>query len=257
MNPCISVIIPAYNRFYEVRDAVESVLRQKERTDTEIIVVDDASEPPLTLTPYMPLVTLIALKDNAGVSRARNIGAERAKGRYLAFLDSDDLFLPYKLSRQLAVMEKGALASHTDEHWYKENRFINQSLKLARYGGEIFPKILDKCRVSPSSFMIEREFFRSLGGFDEKLRYLEDYEFFLRVASRSPIEYIEEKLIIKRAVSQNSLSAQIKHIESERLNILKDFIMKNTRYIKPTDLEAAKAELERKKKIVRPEFYSK
>jgi glycosyltransferase involved in cell wall biosynthesis len=248
MNLNISVIIPVHNRFWEVRDAVESVLRQKERA--EIIVVDDASEPPLTLTPYMPLVTLIALKENAGVSRARNIGVERAKGRYLAFLDSDDLFLPDKLSRQLAVMESGALASHTNEHWYKENRFINQSPKLARYGGDIFSKILDKCRISPSSFMIEREFFRSLDGFDEKLRYLEDYEFFLRAASREAIEYIEEKLIIKRAVTQNSLSAQIKHIESERQNILEDFILKNARYIKPTDLDAAKAELERKRKIV-------
>jgi glycosyltransferase involved in cell wall biosynthesis len=249
----ISVIIPVYNRFWEIKDAVESVLRQKrDGAAAEIIVVDDGSYPPMlsALTPYLPLITLITLPKNQGVSYARNIGAEKANGRYLAFLDSDDIFLPGKLARQLAVMENGARASHTDEYWFKKDRFINQGAKHARYGGVILSKILDRCRISPSSFMIEKTLFDELGGFDIKLPFLEDYEFFLRAADRVRIEYITEKLIIKRSVTQNSLSAQIKHIESARLDILKGFVAGHS--LKPDDSAAAQREIERKTRIVKP-----
>jgi glycosyltransferase involved in cell wall biosynthesis len=248
----ISVIIPVYNRFWEIKDAAESVTRQKrDGIRAEIIVVDDGSRPPMrdALIPYLPLITLINLPKNQGVSYARNIGAERAAGRYLAFLDSDDIFLPGKLARQLEVMKSGARASHTDEHWFKKDRFINQGAKHTRYGGEIFSKILDKCRISPSSFMIEKALFNELGGFDTNLPFLEDYEFFLRTASRVRIEYITEKLIIKRSITQNSLSAQITHIESARLDILKDFVTRHK--LNPNDLAAAQREIERKKRIVK------
>ncbi|MDR2401786.1 MAG: glycosyltransferase family 2 protein [Deferribacteraceae bacterium] len=248
-SPVVSVVIPVYNRFLEIKDAVESVLRQINcGGKIEIIVVDDASDIFNPLVPYLPLITLIPLKENSGVSRARNIGAEKAKGDYIAFLDSDDLFLPHKLSRQLAAMSGGIMASHTNEHWFKRDRFINQSPKHARYGGNILSKIFDKCRISPSSFMIERKLFYDLGGFDESLRSLEDYEFFLRLANRVTIEYIREKLIIKRAVTQNSLSAQILHIESKRLAILENFVAKEN--LNLSDLKAAETEIERKRGIV-------
>ncbi|MDR2104755.1 MAG: glycosyltransferase family 2 protein [Deferribacteraceae bacterium] len=247
----VSVVIPVYNRFWEVKDAVESLMRQKRAPAFEIIVVDDASDEPIqrSLEPYAPIIKLIALKENSGVSKARNVGADAAKGRFLAFLDSDDLFLPYKLAHQVDIMQSGAFkASHTDEYWFKGDRFINQARKHARYGGEIFSKVLDKCRISPSSFMIEKTFFSSLGGFNESLRTLEDYEFFIRAADRTPIEYIEEKLIIKRALTQNSLSSQIVHIESGRLDILQNILL--TVKLKPEHRRAAEIEVERKLKIV-------
>jgi glycosyltransferase involved in cell wall biosynthesis len=250
-EPVISVVVPVYNRFWEVKDAVESIMRQRDCPDFEIIVVDDCSEKPMriSLAGYSPLIKLITLQENGGVSRARNIGAQKAQGSYLAFLDSDDLFLPQKLSRQLAAMKAGGVqASHTDEHWFKRDKFINQGYKHARYGGDIFPKILDKCRISPSSFMIERELFCSLGGFNESLRTLEDYEFFLRAADRVPIGYIKEKLIIKRAITQNSLSAQIMHIESKRLKILQNLVFNEN--LKPANRAAAEEEIARKLKIV-------
>jgi hypothetical protein len=97
--------------------------------------------------------------------------------------------------------------------------------------------------------MIEKALFNELGGFDIKLPFLEDYEFFLRTASRVRIEYITEKLIIKRAITQNSLSSQITHIESARLDILKDFVTRHR--LKPDDLAAAQREIERKTRIVK------
>jgi glycosyltransferase involved in cell wall biosynthesis len=202
---------------------VESVFAQSHPAG-EVIVVDDGSsaETYESLKPYLPALRYIHMEENRGVSAARNLGVSAAKGKYIAFLDSDDIFLPDKLAAQLPLM-KEASASHTDEHWFRRDRFVNQGAAHSKYGGEIFCKILDKCRISPSSFMIEKALFEGLGGFNENLRVCEDYEFFLRLASKHSVAYLPKKLIIKRAVAENSLSAGIKYIESIRLGILEDF----------------------------------
>lgn len=195
----------------------------------EIIVVDDGSKIPHkeALLPYMPRIKIISTT-NRGVSAARNTGAAEAKGQYIAFLDSDDLFLKNKLERQLKFMRKTACrVSHTDEFWYKTDRFINQGKAHTKYGGRILGNILDKCRISPSSLMLERDLFLSMGGFDENLRVCEDYELSLRLALHHEIAFLNEKHIIKRAITGNSLSASIKHIESIRLTILERFAAEN------------------------------
>ncbi len=106
----VSVIIPTYNRAALVAEAVASVLAQTWR-DFEVLVVDDGSTDGTieALAPYASRLRLLRRESRGGVSAARNTGIKAARGEWLAFLDSDDLWLPEKLSRQMAY-----LAAHPD-----------------------------------------------------------------------------------------------------------------------------------------------
>lgn len=247
----VSAVIPVYNRTDTLKDAVESVLFQ-DYSNIEIIVVDDGSETDLSviLKPYLHFINFIKLDRNYGVSRARNEGIKAANGEFIAFLDSDDVWLPFKISHQLELMQKeGTKVCHTHEFWFKTDRFINQSKKHTRYGGEIFPHILDICRISDSSLMVARDVFDVSGMFNEDMKVCEDYELFLRITSQFKVSYSEKKCIIKRSITDDQLSASIKHIESIRMVALENFIQ-NSKNLRPDLKEAALSELERKKTIV-------
>ncbi|WP_022851236.1 glycosyltransferase family 2 protein [Limisalsivibrio acetivorans] len=248
----VSTVIPVYNRPLHIRDAVETVLAQHYK-DNEIIVVDDASDAGVyrSLKPYLPLLRYIRLDRNSGVSAARNAGIVEANGEYIAFLDSDDLWLPFKLRNQIPLMEQeGTAISHTNEFWFRKDRFINQGNKFKRYGGFIFDKILDICRISPSSLCVRADAFRRCGMFNEDMRVCEDYEFFLRICAKEKVSYLELPAVIKRAVTNDQLSTTIKHIESIRLLALLNFLNHNGEL--PSSLKRkAMQEVNRKWGIVR------
>ena len=248
----LSVIIPIYNRRYQLRDAIDSVLSQ--RFVDEIIVVDDFSDELSykDLNQYLPIVKYFRTDINKGVSASRNIGVSIAKSEYVAFLDSDDIYLPSKCSKQYKFMiDNDYKISHTNEFWYRESKFINQNKDMARYGGEIFSKILDKCRVSPSTIMIEKKLFETIKGFDESLRVCEDYELLLRLSMNNLVGYIEDRLTIKRSITEDQLSKSIKHIESVRLDILEKFKSKYFDKLKTDNKIALNLEIERKSNIVK------
>ncbi len=119
MNPEISIITPAYNAENYISKTIESVKAQTYR-DWELIVVDDCSTDytSVLVSDYADTdsrIKLIKAPKNGGVAKARNIGLENAKGDYIAFVDSDDLWTPDKLEKQLAFMkEKGCVLSYTD-----------------------------------------------------------------------------------------------------------------------------------------------
>ncbi len=237
-----------------MRDAIESVLIQSFKP-LEIIVIDDGSSINMMsyLKNYMHHISLIKLEKNKGVSFARNIGIKKASGEYIAFLDSDDLFLPNKLEYQINYMNENDLyISHTNEFWYRKDRWVNQSKNNKRYGGYIFDKILDKCRISPSSLIVHKSVFDEAGLFDEDLRVCEDYEISIRFALKYKIGYIEEKLIIKRAIEENSLSANIEHIEYIRYSILERIYKNMKNGLDLTSQQALINEINRKKHIIRP-----
>ena len=250
----VSVIIPVYNRTFSIRDAVESVLIQSIKP-SEIIVIDDGSsfDTASYLKNYMHHIRLIKLNKNEGVSFARNTGIKAACGEYIAFLDSDDLFLPKKLECQINYMdENNLLISHTDEFWYRKDSWVNQGKSNKRYGGYIFDKILDKCRISPSSLIVHKSVFDKSGYFNEDLKVCEDYEISLRFALKYKIGYLEKKLIIKRAVEENSLSAGLCHIEYIRYEILEKLYRKINNTLDLNSKNALIREIERKKQIISP-----
>ncbi|ADD69167.1 glycosyl transferase family 2 [Denitrovibrio acetiphilus DSM 12809] len=241
-----SVIIPVFNRTQTLKTAIESVLAQSFR-DFEIIVVDDGSDKSVSsaLRPYMPMIRYIRIEKNMGVSYARNIGIREAKGLYTAFLDSDDIWLPDKLSAQHEALTATKLkVCHTNEFWFRKDRFINQGAKHKRHGGMIFDKVLDFCRISPSSVVIHRDVFKTCGVFDSNMRTCEDYDLWLRICSKFEVCYLPEKHIIKRAVTNDQLSDSIKNIEYIRLVSLARFV--KCKNIKPTLKVPAIKEISRK-----------
>ncbi len=197
----ISVIIPTFNRACLVKEALESVLGQKVAVD-EIIIVDDGSndETVQVLQKYKDEIRILR-QENKGVSATRNRGIAEAKYEWLAFLDSDDLWHANKIMRQKQVLldQPGYKICYTDEEWRKNGKWKNQKIIHQKYSGWIYPHCLPRCIISPSSVLVHRSVFQTVGFFDESLPACEDYDLWLRVACRFKVLYLEEKLIVKRA----------------------------------------------------------
>ncbi len=205
----VSVIIPTYNRAAWVAEAVASVLAQTWR-DFELLVVDDGSSDATleALAPWREQLICLRTRENRGVAAARNLGARAASGRWLAFLDSDDLWRPRKLEHQLAY-----LAAHpelricqTDEIWVRRGRRVNPPASHRKPEGRIFLPSLHRCVVSPSAVMLCRRLFWEAGGFDESLPACEDYDLWLRLAWRHDIGLVPDPLVVKRGGHEDQLS---------------------------------------------------
>lgn len=228
MPPLISVLVPTYNRKALLRESLESIFAQ-EFTGYEVIVVDDGSndgtEKMMSGLRNRSNLRYICVNHSGLPGKVRNIGAAEGQGEYLAFLDSDDLWLPEKLSKQLRYMKAGALRiSHTREIWLREGKEISQKGQKHRREGMIFRDALKKCIIGPSTVIMERELFEESGGFREDLEIAEDYEFWLRITCRHPIGYLDEALTIKRAGSWEQLSEKYGHIEYFRIKGLRDLV---------------------------------
>jgi len=207
-KPLVSVIIPSHNRGWILKEAVDSVLSQ-EFYDFELTVVDDGSEDNSSdiLSSYSNRIKIIKQKKK-GVSAARNKGIASSSGKYIAFLDSDDFWLPGKLSAQLAFFENnsGAFICQTEEIWLKNEKRVNPGKRHKKISGFFFEKSLELCMVSPSAVMVKRSLFDVVGLFDETLPACEDYDMWLRVNCRYPIYLIDTPLIVKRGGHKDQLS---------------------------------------------------
>jgi len=208
-KPLVSVIIPTYNRGWIIKEAIDSVLAQ-DFIDFELIVVDDGSTDNTIeiLNSYQDDITVLQ-QNNKGVSAARNRGLSEASGRFIAFLDSDDLWLPEKLSSQVDFFNSNpdALICQTEEIWVRNNMRVNPKKRHKKPWGMIFEPSLALCLVSPSAVMIRRSLFDEIGGFDETLPACEDYDLWLRISCRYPVFLIDTPLIIKRGGHSDQLSA--------------------------------------------------
>ncbi len=207
--PKVSVIIPTYNRLSMLKEAVASVLAQNFE-DMELLVVDDGSTDGTAeeMKRYGGRVKLLQHLASKGVSAARNKGILHARGKYIAFLDSDDLWVKGKLKIQTAFLDDNPHypLCYTDEIWIRKGKRVNPMAKHAKYSGWIFEKCLPLCIISPSSAMMKKTLFSKVGLFDEALSVCEDYDFWLRVSARFPIFFIDRKLIIKRGGHADQLS---------------------------------------------------
>jgi len=206
--PRVSAIITTYNRRAFVQEAVDSVLAQS-YGDWELIVVDDGSTDGTAeaLEQYGERLRYI-FQENGGASSARNRGLELAGGEFVAFLDSDDLWLPRKLQVQVACMDghPDCQICYTDEIWIRRGHRVNPKKRHAKYSGEIYPHCLPLCIISPSSALMRRGLFKEVGAFDPALSVCEDYDLWLRVAARFPVFCIPERLIVKRGGHPDQLS---------------------------------------------------
>ena len=207
-NPLVSVILPTYNRGWIIKEAIDSVLEQ-EFSDFELIVVDDGStdDTPAILNTY-GLDIRVLRQSNRGVSAARNRGIAASAGQLIAFLDSDDLWLPQKLTAQVDFFaaRPDAVICQTEEQWIRNGIRVNPKMRHHKFSGMIFERSLELCLVSPSAVMLRRALFETAGMFDERLPACEDYDLWLRISCRYPVYLIDTPLIVKRGGHADQLS---------------------------------------------------
>ena len=218
----VSVIIPTYNRSGLVGEAIASVLAQQD-AKFEVIVVDDGSmdDTVATLGSFGAAIRRL-WQPHGGVSSARNTGILAAGGEWLAFLDSDDLWLPRKLWMQLEFLRKHPefKMCQTEETWVRDGHKLNPKKYHKKPRGYCFPQLLERCLVSPSAVVIHREVFEVVGLFDESLPACEDYDLWLRIGYRYPIGLIDEALTIKRGGHADQLSSAIPALDRYRIQAL-------------------------------------
>lgn len=203
----VSVVIPTYNRVETIGRALKSVSQQTIQP-FEVIVVDDGSDDDTgdLIKLHYPNVRYLS-QNNQGVSSARNFGIHESSGDWLAFLDSDDEWLPTKLESQLASLSKtNLLVSHTEEIWIRNGVRVNQMNKHQKHGGDIFEHCLPMCAMSPSSIIIHRSVFDRIGLFDESFPACEDYDLWLRIAAEFEVDFIVEPCIRKYGGHADQLS---------------------------------------------------
>jgi glycosyltransferase involved in cell wall biosynthesis len=226
MPPVVSVVIPTFNRRPMVGEAVESVLAQT-YGDFELIVVDDGStdDTGCELAKFGDRLRYFAT-ENRGAAAARNFGVRQARGRYVAFLDSDDLWRPRKLQVQVGYMEERPeiKVCQTEEIWIRNGVRVNPKAVHRKPSGDIFLRSLERCLVSPSAVLLTRELFKELGGFDESFPVCEDYDLWLRLAVKYPVPLIAEPLVIKRGGHADQLSSSVWGMDRYRILALQKLL---------------------------------
>lgn len=220
MTPTVSVILPCYNRHQSLAAAINSVLTQS-FTDFELIVVDDGS--PQTLKPVLdaivdPRLRYLRRPHNGGAAAARNTGIAAARGQFIAFQDSDDLWLPGKLERQLALFAQlgediGIVTSHRiiygrDEHFKfgAEKVCVAPSLRTRRAGADQTGAMLHANRLSLPCALFRRALLPTAEWFDPCARANEDWEFAVRISQLTRI-YEDDQPVMLSYISADSISS--------------------------------------------------
>jgi glycosyltransferase involved in cell wall biosynthesis len=246
----ISVIIPTYNRANLLIRAIQSVLEQTMPAQ-EIIVIDDGSndDTAAVMAQMFPQCCYIH-QPNKGVSAARNKGIATAQGEWLAFLDSDDEWLPGKLAAQRDLLQQNPnyKICHTNEIWIRNGKRVNQMKKHTKSGGYIFLNCLPLCVISPSSVIIHRSLFKEIGVFDEQLPACEDYDIWLRICATNPVAFVEQPLIKKYGGHNDQLSQHYWGMDRFRITALQNIIQSGR--LSDTDRTAAIKTLARKAEIL-------
>ena len=216
-RPAVSVVIPAYNAERTLEASIRSVLAQTMR-DLELVVVDDGSaDQTVALAGSIsdPRVSVLS-QDNAGAAAARNTGIRAATGRYVAFLDADDLWVADKLERQLTAFERDPEAIAVQAGAY----FVDPALRILS---------VERCRPASDTLLqflqfgglpavmetlvVRREIFDEIGMFDESLAILEDWELAIRLARHGRVVGLPEPLALYRLHPGNRSHDLQLHVE--------------------------------------------
>ena len=203
-----SVVIPTFNRATQIVAALDSV-RAQDFGDVEIWVIDDGStDGTEDVVGEYPAEVGYVRQDNAGVAAARNEGIRRSSAEYVAFLDSDDRWLPHKLARVDAALshrpEAALLFSDVESFDPAGARLWTSRLPRGRTADR--SSLLLGNFIATSSAVARRDVLEEEGGFDETLTQAEDWDLWLRVAQRAPLVHIDE-ILVHRTVDPASLSA--------------------------------------------------
>ena len=210
MNPLIRVVIPTFNRKNLVQDAIKSVLQQEPK-NYEFIVVDDGSTDGTSeFLKSLNLPIKIVAKENGGVSSARNTGIKVSQGKYVAFLDSDDLWLQGILKAQSDYLDTHPNTHpniplvYTDQYIeVKGKRIDDTRFTMKKYSHEEMsrfdlPGFVESPPIHISSTMLRKSIFDEVGYFNEELKIHEDTDMWTRISEKYELGYIEKPLAVFR-----------------------------------------------------------
>lgn len=202
--PKVSVVITTHNRLSLLKRAVRSV-RLQDYDNIEIIVVDDASEDGTKewcINQDFRYI-YIAKVDSCGGNYARNQGINSSTGKYVAFLDDDDYWLPSKIRHQVAKLEEtGNEVVHCNRKFeiiHSDGSVTYEPYYMSElYRGDLSKRILYQITVLTSALLVQRSALLEVGGFDEKCKYWQEYELSIRLAQRKPFDLIEDVELVYR-----------------------------------------------------------
>ena len=215
MKDMVSIIIPTYNRAGIVSRAIQSVLNQTYQ-EYEIIVVDDGSQDntkEIIAGIIDDRIRYIPLETNQGVAHARNVGIQEARYDYIAFLDSDDEWLPNKLELQMQKMQESSskvgviFCRMGGKLRNSEERFVcpPKSYTKEILEGNIFYPLLLKNVIGTPAMLVRKSCLEQTGGFKEALQCIEDWELVLRIAKNWSIGFVDE-ILVEVHKSEGSIS---------------------------------------------------
>jgi glycosyltransferase involved in cell wall biosynthesis len=252
----INVIIPTFNRAEFLKEAIQSILDQdyfrgldRERF-FEIIVVDDGStDKTEEVVQSFACDIRYIYQENRGVSAARNAGLQHARGDFIAFLDSDDLWKRDKIGVQMSLMKtvSRAMMCYTEETWIRHGIFVNPKKRHQKYSCWIFDKVLPLCLISLSSALFRREVFEKIGSFDEDFPVCEDYDFGIRLAHRYPVYFLTRPLIVKRGGHEDQLSQRYWGMDRFRIKALEKALAMD---LSPHQRGLVQAEIVKKSRVL-------
>ncbi|MBP7653816.1 glycosyltransferase [Candidatus Dependentiae bacterium] len=252
-EPFVDVIITTFNRPGFLEESIESVENQT-YGNINIIIVDDGSEKQIKLFPSLKKRKkniYYIYQNNSGISSARNTGIKLSKSKYIAFLDDDDLWVKNKVEKQMNILLNTEYSvCYTNEKWMRNGKHLNQHKKHQKYSGDIFDKVLSLCIISPSSILLEKKVFDTIGMFDTDFEVCEDYELWLRLALKYKIYFLDEPLIIKQGGHNDQLSRKLPVMDSFRIDALKKLLDNYNSSMDSYKIKIVIAELEKKSRII-------
>ena len=233
--PLISVVIPAYNAESYIQSTLDSVFNQTYQ-NIEVIVVDDGSnDSTQSILNAYPHNVVVIKTENKGVSHARNTGIDAAKGGWIAFVDSDDIWLPTKLEEQIISIGE-CQWSHCDSVYIGENQ--SGDVKRSDYShiprGNVFEELIVENFITTSSVLIKKSLLNQYGKFDETLACLEDWKLWIDIAHENPIAYCDKSLLEYRVYSGSTSrkARSVMPIHIELINQIFKALPSNTHYKK-------------------------
>lgn len=223
MDSKVSIIIPTFNRSRLLAETLASVYAQT-WGDYEIIVVDDGSEDDTAALCAASADRLVYHRiEHAGASAARNAGLEIARGEYIAFLDSDDVWERHFLERMTSPLERAPRAGfvYCDYATFNAYGIVQKTYLPARQKlrGNLFAKLLESDFISTGALLIRRACLEHTGGFDPVLEIAHDWDLWLRLARDYDAEYVDEPLVHIR-VDSGGLTRNTPRLYSDNLRIL-------------------------------------
>lgn len=212
MKP-ISVIIPTYNRAHCIKRAVESVLEQTYPVQ-EIIIADDCSQDNTEEVLQQiddPRIRYFRLPQNRGAGGARNFGVDKAQHDLIAFHDSDDEWVANKIESQMEHWERypdyGLMYTAYSIIMPDQINYVGPNMSGERkLEGDILAELLYKNMVDAPAIVVKKQIFYEVGGFDETMCALEDWDFAIKVAKKYPIGFVPE-VLLKKGYSEGSVSS--------------------------------------------------